>query len=202
VALAVEALLTFDHAVDQRWRRIEWVDERIAIRLPTAKALFAPARLDWMPTRLLYDLATVVAPGDFVAHVDVGELPYVMGDVEFLDGFGLVDKNAGRLAFAPGDIALRDAAREEFFSVRPVAAIVVVDETTGHPFSAAQGAAVEDPRFGAGWREIGRVRTWGDHPCVTYVRKDVSAVRPEVAASRVRRWLSSVPDVTAGFAPE
>jgi hypothetical protein len=152
-----------------------------------------------MPTRLLYDVAPFVGPGDVVAHVDVGELPYVMGDVAFLDGFGLVDRHAGRLAFAPHDRELRGAAREEFFALRPAAAIVVVDESNGRPFSAAQDAALEDARFAAGWRELGRVSTWGDHPCVTYVRRDILAAGADAAASRVRRWLAGVPDVKVAF---
>jgi len=197
--LALEAALTFDHAVDQRWRRLEWVDERVASYRPTARPLVDPTTLDWMPTRLLYDIAPYVVPGDVVAHVDVGELPYVMGDVAFLDEFGLVDRDAGRLAFAPRDGALRAAAREELFRLRPAAVVVVVDESTGRPFSAAEDAALEDRRFAAGWRELGRVRTWGDHPCVTYVRRDIRPASTEVAASRVRRWLESVPDVKPAF---
>lgn len=198
-ALAVEAALTFDHAVDQRWRSVEWVDERVSTWRPTARPLLDPYPLDWMPTRLLYDVAPFVRPGDVVAHVDVGELPYVMGDVAFLDGFGLVDRNAGRLAFAPSDRALRGAAREEFFALRPAAAIVVLDESTGRPFSAAQGAVLEDPRFAAGWGEIARVHTWGDHPCVTYARRDIHRARADVVAERVRAWVASVPDVKLAF---
>jgi hypothetical protein len=198
-ALALEAALTFDHAVDQRWRSVEWVDERVASYWPAAMPFVDSYPLDWMPTRLLYDLAPFVVPGDVVAHVDVGELPYVMGDVSFLDGFGLVDRCAGRLAFAPHDGNLRAAAREEFFGLRPAAVIVVFDENSGHPFSAAQDAALEDPRFALQWREIGRVRTWGDHPCVTYVRRDVGAASAEVAVSRVRAWLSRVPEMRVAF---
>ncbi len=198
-ALALEAALTFDRAIDQRWRSVEWVDERVSSYRPAARPLVDPYPLDWMPTRLLYDLAPFVVSGDVVAHVDMGELPYVMGDVSFLDGFGLVDRYSGRLAFAPHDADLRAAAREEFFAQRPVGAIVVFDERTGHPFSAAQDAALEDPRFAAHWIEIGRVPTWGDHPCVTYVRRDVRAAGTEVAASRVRAWLSRVPEVSVAF---
>jgi len=199
VAFALEAALTFDHAVDQGWRTLEWVDERVSSYRPAARPLVDAYPLDWMPTHLLHDLAPFVAPGDVVAHVDVGELPYVMGDVAFLDGFGLVNRSAARLAFAPRDGGLRAAAREEFFRLRPAAAIVVVDERTGRPFSAAQDAALEDPRFAAGWREIGRVPTWGEHPCVTYVRRDVRAAPSKVGDERVRRWLDGVPDVKPAF---
>jgi hypothetical protein len=140
-------------------------------------------------------VAPYVAPGDVVAHVDVGELPYVMSDVVFLDGFGLVDRLAGRLAFRPRDTALRSDAREAFFAARPAAAVVVVDESSGHPFSPAQDAAVQDPRFAAGWRELSRVPTWGGHPCVTYVRRDVRPASEAAARARVRDWLSREPDV-------
>jgi hypothetical protein len=196
--LALEASLTFDHSVDQRWRDVEWLDERVARwRLP-ARPFVEPYALDWMPAHLLHELAPYVAPGDAVAHVDVGELPYVMDDVAFLDGFGLVDRAAGRLAFAPSDPALRAAAREAFFARRPAAAIVVLDESAaagGRPFSPAQAAALEDDRFRAGWRELARVPTWGGHPCVTYVRRDLLPASVEVSGLRVKTWLARVPDV-------
>ncbi len=199
-ALVGEAALTCDHAVDQTWRRNEWVDERVAgYRVPAVRPLRDPYVLDWMPTHLLYEIAPFVTPGDVVAHVDVGELPYVMGDVGFLDGFGLVDRPAGRVAFAPHDARLRAAAREEFYASRPAAVIVVLDEATGRPFSPAQDAILEDPRFAAGWREIDRVPSWGQHPCVTYARRDVVPSQPDVTAARVRRWLASVHDVVPAF---
>ncbi len=103
VALVGEAALTCDHALDQTWREHEWLDERVDHWRTAARPFVDPYPLDWMPTHLLHDIAPYVAPGDVVAHVDVGELPYVMGDVGFLDGFGLVDREAGRLAFSPGD---------------------------------------------------------------------------------------------------
>jgi hypothetical protein len=195
LVLVAEAGLTFDHALDQTWREHEWLDERVTDWRPVAHPFVEPYPLDWMPTHLLHEIAPYVAPGDVVAHVDVGELPYVMGDVGFLDGFGLVDHEAGRLAFSPRDPALRAAAREAFFAARPAAAIVVVDEATGQPFSPAQGAALEDPRFAEGWRELSRVPTWGGHPCVTYVRRGVGPVPEAVAAARVRDWLAGEPDV-------
>jgi hypothetical protein len=195
VALAAEGGFTFDHAVDQDWRENEWLDERVARWLPTARPFVDPYPLDWMPRHLLDQIAPYVAAGDVVAHVDVGELPYVMGDVAFLDGFGLVDRPAGRLAFSPRDAALRSAAREAFFAARPVAAVVVLDEVSGHPFSPAQDAAMEDPRFVAGWRELSRVPTWGGHPCVTFVRRDVPAVTEATAMARTRDWLAREPDV-------
>jgi hypothetical protein len=193
--LVAEAALTCDHALDQTWRANEWLDERVTTWRPVARPFATPYPLDWMPTHLLHDIAPYVAPGDVVAHVDVGELPYVMGDVAFLDGFGLVDREAGRLAFSPRDPALRAAAREAFFSAHPAAAIVVVDEGTGHPFSPAQAAALEDARFTAGWRELSRVPTWGGHPCVTYVQRSATPVPEAVAAARVRDWLAGEPDV-------
>lgn len=196
VALVAEAAVTFDHAIDQDWREHEWLDERLARWSPPTHPFTQPYALDWMPTHLLREIAPWVAPGDTVAHVDVGELPYVMHDVAFLDGFGLVDRDAGRLAFAPRDPALRAAAREAFFRASPAAAIVVVDESTGRPFSPAQDAAFEDPRFAGGWRELSRVPTWGGHPCVTYVRRDAHAADEATAAARVRAWLDAVPDVT------
>jgi hypothetical protein len=198
-ALVAEAALTFDHAVDQRWRSHEWVDERVSSWRPQQRPFATPYALDWMPTHLMREIAPFVGPGDVVAHVDVGELPYVMGDVSFLDGFGLVDRAAGRAAFAPHDEARRAAARQEFFARNPAIAIVVVDETTGRPFSPAQDAVLEDPRFAAGWREIARVPTWGEHPCITFARRDVAPSSPAVAAARVERWLASVPDVVPAF---
>jgi hypothetical protein len=198
-ALPLEAGLTTGRAVDQRWRRVEWVDERLAGFRLAKRPFVDPYLLDWMPTRLMNDLSRYVAPGDVVAHVDVGELPYVMADVSFLDGFGLVDRNAGRLAFWPRDTSLRDAAREEFFRLRPAAAIVVFDEVAGRPFSAAQDAVAEDARFVQEYRELARVRTWGDHPCVTYVRRDLRDAGVEAGAARVRRWLASVRDVKPAF---
>jgi hypothetical protein len=202
--LALEAALTFDHSVDQRWRDVEWLDQRVARwRLPP-RPFVEPYPLDWMPAHLLHELAPYVAAGGAVAHVDVGELPYVMDDVAFLDGFGLVDRTAGRLAFAPSDPALRAAAREEFFSQRPAVAIVVLNdrgdsdeshETSARPFSPAQAATLEDPRFGVGWRELSRVPTWGGHPCVTFVRRDVYPASRAEVRSRVKSWLAKVPDV-------
>jgi hypothetical protein len=199
VALVIEAALTFDHATDQTWRRVEWTDDRVLRWKLEARPFVAPYPLDWMPTHLLRAIAPFVAPGETVAHVDVGELPYVMGDVTFLDGFGLVDRNAGRLAFTPANEELRAAARDDFFRQWPAAAIVVLDETTGRPFSPAQDAVLRDARFAAGWREIDRVPTWGSHPCVTYVRRDVSASSSSITAARVQSWLASVPDVVPAF---
>jgi hypothetical protein len=199
ITLVAEAALTFDHAVDQRWRSHEWVDERVSTWVPRVRPFVTPYALDWMPTHLMREVAPFVGPGDAVAHVDVGEMPYAMGDVSFLDGFGLVDRAAGRAAFAPRDEARRAAAREEFFARNPAVAIVVVDEATRRPFAPAQDAILMDPRFAAGWREVGRVPTWGEHPCITYARRDVTAAPPEVAAVRVQRWLASVPDVVAAF---
>jgi hypothetical protein len=195
LALVAEAALTVDHAIDQDWREHEWLDERVTRWRPAARPFVEPYALDWMPTNLLRQIAPYVAPGDTVAHVDVGELPYVMRDVAFLDGFGLVDREAGRVAFSPHDPALRAAACRAFFDARPAAAIVVLDESTGRPFSPAQDAAVEDPRFAEGWRELARVPTWGGHPCVTYVRRDVRAADEVATSARVRSWLGGVPDV-------
>jgi hypothetical protein len=194
-ALVAEGALTFDHAVDQEWREHEWLDERIARWHLAARPFVEPYELDWMPAHLLREIAPYVAPGDTVAHVDVGELPYVMSDVGFLDGFGLVDREAGRLAFAPHDPRRREAAREAFFHARPAAAIVVLDEAIGRPFAPAQDAALDDPRFAAGWRELSRVPTWGGHPCVVYVRRDVTAQAPAAAGSRIRAWMANAPDV-------
>jgi hypothetical protein len=195
LVLVAEAGLTCDRAIDQTWREHEWLDERVTEWHPVERPFVEPYPLDWMPMHLLHEIAPYVAPGDVVAHVDVGELPYVMGDVGFLDGFGLVDREAGRLAFSPRDPALRAAAREAFFAADPAAAIVVVDEATGHPFSPAQAAALDDPRFAAGWRELSRVPTWGGHPCVTYVRRSAGPIPETVAAARIRDWLAAEPDV-------
>lgn len=193
--LLLEASFTFDHALDQDWRDREYLDER-EVRWRLSPHPFAgPYPLDWMPAHLLEQIAPYVAPGDTVAHVDLGELPYVMGDVSFLDGFGLVDRTAGRLTFRPRDPSLRAAAREAFFSSNPAVAIVVLDESTGRPFAPAQDAAVSDPRFAARWRELVRVPTWGGHPCVTYVRRDVAPADLAAANARRRAWLASVPDV-------
>jgi len=193
--LVVEAGLTCDHAIDQDWRRHEWLDERVAHWWPAARPFVDPYPLDWMPSHLLDELAPYVAPGDVVAHVDVGELPYVMGDVAFLDGFGLVDREAGRLAFSPGDASLQAGARDAFFAARPAAVIAVLDESTGRPFSPAQDVALQDPRFARGWREVGRVPTWGGHPCVTYARTDLAPAEHGLALARARAWRESVPDV-------
>lgn len=194
--LLLEAGLTTDHALDQDWRDREWLDERVARWVPGPRPFAGPYPLDWMPTHLLEQIAPYVTPGDAVAHGDVGELPYVMGDVSFLDGFGLVDRTAARLTFHPDDPSLRAAAREAFFSSNPAVAIVVLDESTGRPFAPAQDAALSDARFAAGWRELARVPTWGDHPCVTYVRRDVAPAAQPVANARKHAWLSSVPDVS------
>src|SRR4029077_13067332 len=94
----------------------------------------------------------------------------------------------------PRDPALRDAARESFFTLRPAAAIVVLADG-GRPLSPAQDAALQDARFDAGWRELGRVPTWGGHPCVTYVRRDIGRVSEDAANARIQDWLASVPDV-------
>jgi hypothetical protein len=198
-ALFVEASLSTTRALDQRWRTREYLDRRMTSARIEGRPLRDPYPLDWMPTHLMRQIAPYVAPGDTVAHVDVGELPYVMGDVRFLDGFGLVDREAGRLTFFPRDAARRDAAREAFFAKDPAIAIVVVDETTGRAFSPAQDAALGDPRFAARWRELARVPSWGDHPCVTFVRRDREPARPEVAEARVRAWLAAVPDVGPAF---
>ena len=195
LALVVEAGLSFDRAIDQSWRQNEWLDERVAHWRPAARPFLEPYPLDWMPAHLLGEVAPFVAPGDTVAHVDVGELPYVMSDVAFLDGFGLVDREAGRIVFRPRDAALREAAKEAFFAARPAAAIVVEDEATGRPFSPAQDAFTGDPRFASGYRELSRVRTWGGHPCVTYVRRDVRPAGERGTMERVRAWLEAVPDV-------
>jgi hypothetical protein len=195
LALVAEAGLTCDHAIDQDWREHEWLDERVAHWRPVRRPFVQPYPLDWMPTHLLREIAPYVTPGSVVAHVDVGELPYVMGDVAFLDGFGLVDREAGRVAFSPRDARLRSAAREAFFAARPVAAIVVLDEASGRPFSPAQDAVTEDSRFAAGWRELERVPTWGGHPCVTYIRRDARPVSQAPAQERARIWLAAVPDV-------
>ncbi len=195
--LVGEGMMTFDHAIDQDWRDHEWLDERVKTWVPPARPFRDPFPLDWMPTHLLRQIAPYVAPGDTVAHVDVGELPYVMDDVAFLDGFGLVDGPAGRVAFAPRDPGRRAAAAQEFFDANPAVAIVVLDESAGRPFAPAQDAVLADPRFERGWRELARVPTWGDHPCVTYVRRDLAPVAPPVANGRVHAWLSRVPDVHA-----
>ena len=197
LALAAEAGLTFDHAVDQTWRNDEWLDERVSAWWPRVPPFVTPYPLDWMPTHLLRQIAPYVAPGDTVAHVDVGELPYVMGDVAFLDGFGLVDRQAGRVAFSPRDPMMRAAAADEFFASKPAVAIVVLDESTGRPFAAAQDVVLADPRFVARWRELARVPTWGNHPCVTFVRRDVMPVDRATAGARVGAWLAGVPDVRA-----
>jgi len=195
--LGAEGALSFDHAIDQDWRQREWLDERVSLWRPVAHPFSTPYPLDWMPTYLLRQIAPYAAPGDTIAHVDVGELPYVMGDVAFLDGFGLVDREAGRVAFSPHDPGLRAAAATAFFAASPVVAIVVLDESTGRPFAPAQDAAMADARFGAGWRELARVPTWGGHPCVTFVRRDRAPVDRAVAAARVDGWLARVPDVRA-----
>jgi hypothetical protein len=196
-ALALEAGLTVDRTSDQTWRTHEWLDQRMVRWTVSGHPFRDPYWLDWMPTRLLQQISPFVAPGDTVAHVDVGELPYVMDDVSFLDGFGLVDREAGRVAFSPRDPVLREAAREAFFAAHPAVAIVVLDEVTGRPFSPAQDAALADPRFAAGWREQGRVPTWGNHPCVTYVRRDVVPVAHAQAMARMNEWLARVKDVRA-----
>jgi hypothetical protein len=198
VALVAEAALTSDHAVDQRWRDVEWLDDRLRDWRPPKRPFAGPYVLDWMPTHLLRQTAPYVAPGDAVAHVDVGQLPYVMANVAFLDGLGLVDRDAGRLAFFPHDSRLRATARDSFFSRRPAAAIVVLGEN-GRPVSAAQDAALLDVRFDAGWRELGRIPTWGGHPCVTYVRRDIQPAPEDAAKARITEWLASVPDVAMAF---
>jgi len=197
VVLGVEGALTFDHAIDQDWRQREWLDERVSRWRPIERPFRARYALDWMPTYLLRQIAPYVAPGDTVAHVDVGELPYVMSDVAFLDGFGLVDRGAGRVAFSPHDPVLRAAAAKAFFGANPAVAIMVLDESTGRPFAPAQDAVLADARFMSGWRELARVPTWGGHPCVTFVRRDLVARDRGTASARVQAWLAHEPDVVA-----
>jgi hypothetical protein len=120
-----------------------------------------------------------------------------MSDVAFLDGFGLVDRGAGRVAFSPHDPVLRAAAAKAFFGANPAVAIMVLDESTGRPFAPAQDAVLADARFMSGWRELARVPTWGGHPCVTFVRRDLVARDRGTASARVQAWLAHEPDVVA-----
>ena len=120
-----------------------------------------------------------------------------MSDVAFLDGFGLVDRIAGRMTFFPRDATYREQARRAFFEKNPAAALVVLDKSTGRPFSPAQAAAMDDPSFAANYRELARVPSWGENPCVTYVRKDIVAADEAAANARVTAWLAAVPDVRA-----
>jgi hypothetical protein len=193
-----EASLSTTCTLDQTWRTREYLDRRLDGARITWRPLRDPYPLDWMPTHLMKEIAPYVAAGDTVAHVDVGELPYVMQSARFLDGFGLVDREAGRLTFFPGDPGRRAAAREAFFAKDPVVAIVVLDDD-GRAFSTAQDAAIQDARFAARWRELARVPSWGDHPCVTFVRRDREAASAAIADARVRAWLAAVPDVVAAF---
>jgi hypothetical protein len=194
VVLALEGAWSTDRALDQRWRHLEPLDRRVSHGLPPAGLFRTPYPLDWMPTHLLDALAPYVHPGDTVAHVDMGQLPYVMHDVGFLDGFGLVDREAGRVQFAPDDRAARARASSVFFAVRPVAVIVVLDRRSGEAFSPSQRAVLGDPRFNDDYREIWRVPTWGNHPCVVLVRRD----RPPADdwAARRTHWLAAVRDVS------
>jgi hypothetical protein len=150
-----------------------------------------------MPMHLMRTMAPYVAPGDTVAHVDVGQLPYVMHDVAFLDGFGLVDAAAARATFFPDDDTSRAAARDEIFARDPAIVIAVLDESTGRSFSPAQAAAMTDARFAARWLEIDRVPTWGNHPCVTFARIDVARAPDAESQRRIAAWLASSPDVRA-----
>ena len=120
-----------------------------------------------------------------------------MSDVAFLDGFGLVDRIAGRMTFFPGDARYREQARRAFFEKNAAAALVVLDKSTGRPFSPAQAAAMDDAAFTAKYRELSRVPSWGENPCVTYVRRDIVAVGEDAANARVKTWLAAVPDVRA-----
>jgi hypothetical protein len=193
--LVVEAVLTFDHALDQTWRDHEWLDRRVtAWRMP-ARPLREPYPLDWMPTHLMRTIAPYVAPHDTVAHVDVGELPYVMHDVAFLDGFGLVDRAAGRLTFFPEDDQAHANARDEIFARNPAIVIAVLDEATSRAISPAQAAAMSDARFALRWREIDRVPSWGNHPCVTYARVDIAPATRDESERRIAAWLAASPGV-------
>jgi hypothetical protein len=193
--VAIEGALTFEHALDQTWRAVEREDRRIAPGWPPRGVLRGPYPLDWMPTHLLHTIAPYVHPGDLVAHVDVGELPYVMGDVSFLDGLGLVDRAAARAVFSPKDEARRVAAREEIFARDPAVIITVLDGKNGRAISPAQAAAMDDARFSARWKEIDRVGTWGGNTCVTFARVDRSRATDEEANRRVQTWLASTPDI-------
>jgi hypothetical protein len=198
-ALFVEALVTTDHALDQTWRTREWLDRRVERWWPSARVLRDPYPLDWMPTHLVHVVAPYVTSGDTLAHVDVGELPYVMSDVRIVDGFGLVDREAGRVTFFAGDATHLDAAREAFFAKDPAAVIVVIDERTGRAFSPSQDAALHDARFLQRYREVDRVPSWGDHPCITFVRIDRAAASPAESNRRIAAWLRGVPDVRPAF---
>jgi hypothetical protein len=198
--LAIEGGLSTARALDQTWRRREHVDERLASWIP-AVPLRAPFMMDWMPTYLMWQVAPYVRPGeqDVVAHVDVGQLPYVMHDVRFLDGFGLVDREAGRVAYRPHDSKRRQAARDAFFRARPAAVIAVLDHDSREPLAPGQAAFLGDPQFDAEYIKLGEVPTWGDHACVTFVRRDIAAASAEEKARRVEAWLARTPDLRPAF---
>jgi hypothetical protein len=193
--LFAEAAWTTDRALDQRWRKNETLDRRLDSFVPPPGALRAPYPLDWMPAHLMDQIAPYAGPGDWVAHVDVGQLPYVMRDVRFVDGFGLVDREAGRVAFRPNDAEYTYRAREAFFARAPRAAIVVLHKETRLAIAPAQAAVLADPRFFAAYTKLSEVPTWGGHACVTYVRSELTPAPPEVAEARVRDWLGSAPGV-------
>ena len=198
LALGAEGALTFGSPpLDQDWRQHEWLDERVARWRPVARPFVDPyvARLDAHPP----------APPDRSLR-DAGRHRRARGRgrAALRDGGRGVPRRvrarrspAGRVAFSPRDPALRAAAAADFFAASPAVAIVVIDESTGRPFAPAQDAAFEDPRFAAGWRELARVPSWGGHPCVTFVRRDLAPRDRVTAAARAQTWLAREPDVTA-----
>jgi hypothetical protein len=194
--LGTETVLSSARRIDQGWREHENIVASFAT--PTPEPIAKPAPLDWMPSHLLRNLSYYVLPGDTVAHVDMGQLPYVMHDVTFLDGFGLVDAEVARLTFSPSS-ARTAAAAQSFFRLRPTAAIVVSSKEGELPLTLGQAAFVFDPRFAPLYREHSRVPTWGGRWCILFVRRDRIALDERTARAQENHWLSRAGDVRSAL---
>lgn len=192
VVLCAETFASTRRRLDQAWRGDEAVADALVTLVPDA--IVKPEPLDWMPSHILRNLSYYVMPGETVAHVDMGQLPYVMHDVKFLDGFGLVDRDVAKFTYSPTD-AKRKRVADVFFQTSPSAAVLVVKKSDEHPVTLGQMAFFSDPRFSERYREQSRVGTWGGNLCVIFVRRDRTAFDEPTAKRNEEHWLSAVPDV-------
>ncbi len=190
--LGAETLLSTTRRLDQSWRGNEALSDSFATFVPDP--IVRPEPLDWMPSHLIRNLSYYLRPGETVAHVDMGQLPYVMRDVNFIDGFGLVDREVARLTYAPSSVNVKTVA-DAFFDANPTAAILVVDKDTAVPVTLGQAAFFSDPRFSVLYREQSRVGTWGGNLCIVFVLRSRVALAKDDALKAERHWLSAVPEV-------
>jgi hypothetical protein len=190
--IGTETLLSTTRRLDQSWRGNEALSDSFTTLVPDP--VVKPEPLDWMPSHILRNLSYYVLPGETVAHVDMGQLPYVMHDVMFLDGFGLVDREVARLTYAPSS-ARRGIVADAFFRAGSAAAVLVISKDDEQPVTLGQAAFFSDPRFLARYREQSRVGTWGGNLCVIFVRRDRAALAEEDAVKNEHHWLAATPEV-------